>query len=161
MFTQLNQYHLVLEVAPQFQQNPNALDDIYVRSTTGRVPLSAFTHFEPGTAPLVVNHQGQFPAITVSFNLAPDDSLGDAVTAIDRCASKSVCRQHRGFVSGNRRRHSSLVEKRAAVDLGGAGDRVYRAGHSLRKLYPSDHDSFDPAVGRHRRVLALMICGEI
>ena len=85
MFTQLNQYHVVLEVAPQFQRNPHALDDIYIRSNTGgEVPLSAFTHFEPGAAPLVVNHEGQFPAVTISFDLASGYSLGDAVSAIDQ-----------------------------------------------------------------------------
>jgi multidrug efflux pump len=85
MFTQLNQYHVVLEVAPEFQRNPHALDQIYIRSTSGgEVPLSAFTHFEPGAAPLVVNHQGQFPAVTISFDLAPGYALGDAVTAIEQ-----------------------------------------------------------------------------
>jgi multidrug efflux pump len=85
IFTQLNQYHVVLEVAPEFQNSPHALDDIYIRSTAGgEVPLSAFTHFEAGSAPLVVNHQGQFPAVTISFDLAPDYSLGDAVSAIDQ-----------------------------------------------------------------------------
>jgi multidrug efflux pump len=84
MFTQLNQYHVVLEVAPQFQRNPHALDDIYIRSTTGgEVPLSAFTHFEAGSAPLAVNHEGQFPAVTISFDLASGYALGDAVAAID------------------------------------------------------------------------------
>jgi multidrug efflux pump len=84
MFTQLNQYHVVLEVAPQFQRNPHALDDIYIRSNTGgEVPLSAFTRFEPGAAPLIVNHEGQFPAVTISFDLASGYSLGDAVSAID------------------------------------------------------------------------------
>src|SRR5579883_1854049 len=83
IFTQLNQYHVVLGVDPQYQQDPNALKSLYVRSSTGdQVPLSAFTHFEPETAPLALNHQGQFPAVTVSFNLAPDVSLGDAVKAI-------------------------------------------------------------------------------
>jgi multidrug efflux pump len=85
IFTQLNQYHVVLEVAPQFQRNPHALDDIYIRSNTGgEVPLSAFTRFEPGAAPLAVNHQGQFPAVTISFDLAPGYALGDAVAAIDQ-----------------------------------------------------------------------------
>jgi multidrug efflux pump len=89
IFTQLNQYHVVLEVAPQFQRNPHALDDIYIRSNTGgEVPLSAFTHFEPGAAPLAVNHEGQFPAVTVSFDLAPGYSLGDAVTAIDNARTQ-------------------------------------------------------------------------
>jgi len=83
IFTQLNQYHVVLEVAPQFQQNPDALKEIYVKSSSGlQVPLSAFTHYEPDTTPLAINHQGQFPAVTLSFNLAPGASLGDAVKAI-------------------------------------------------------------------------------
>ena len=83
IYTQLNQYHVVLEVDPEFQRNPKALDQIYVRSTTGgQVPLSAFTTLEKSTLPLVVNHQGQFPTVTVSFNLAPGYSLGDAVDAI-------------------------------------------------------------------------------
>ena len=84
MFTQLNQYHVILEVNPQFQQNPDQLKNIYVHSSTGpQVPLSAFTTFEPGATSLVVNHQGQFPVVTLSFNLAPGASLGDAVNAIN------------------------------------------------------------------------------
>ncbi|MGA2510424.1 MAG: MdtB/MuxB family multidrug efflux RND transporter permease subunit [Candidatus Acidiferrales bacterium] len=83
MFTQLNQYHVVLEVSPQFAQNPDALGGIYVKSSNGtQVPLSAFTHFEQQTTALAVNHQGQFPVVTLSFNLAPNASLGDAVDAI-------------------------------------------------------------------------------
>jgi multidrug efflux pump len=84
IFTQLNQYHVVLEVLPRFQQNPDALKDIYVRSANGeQVPLSAFTTIENQSTPLVLNHQGQFPSATLSFNLAPGVSLGDAVTVID------------------------------------------------------------------------------
>jgi len=87
IFTQLNQYHVVLEVAPRFQQNPDALKEIYVRSSIGtQVPLSTFTHFEPRSTALAVSHQGQFPAVTVSFNLAPGVSLGDAVKAIQAAA---------------------------------------------------------------------------
>jgi len=85
IFTQLNQYHVVMEVDPQFQQDPNSLKDIYVKSATGeQVPLSAFTKVEPGGASLTLNHQGQFPVVTLSFNLAPGVSLGEAVKAIDR-----------------------------------------------------------------------------
>ncbi len=84
MFTQLNQYHVVLEVDPEFQSNPRALRDIYLSSPTGgSVPLSTFVHFEPSKVPLIVSHQGQFPAVTISFNLAPGYSLGNAVTAIE------------------------------------------------------------------------------
>jgi len=85
MFTQLNQYRVVLELKPDLQQSPAELKDIYIRSQQGgEVPLSAFTTFEPSTAPLVVNHQGQFPVVTASFNLAPGASLGDAVDAINQ-----------------------------------------------------------------------------
>jgi multidrug efflux pump len=135
LYTQLNQYHVVLETMPDFQNNPAKLNDIYVRSaaaptaTTGSssqvitatsasgnsggaaspkassssssaggsaspvavtgangaaVPLSAFTHFESSSAPLAVNHQGQFPVVTISFNLAPNASLGDATKAINK-----------------------------------------------------------------------------
>ena len=136
LYTQLNQYHIVLETQPEFQKNPSKLQDIYVRSglastalTTGSantvtattasgnsassaapspsaspnlatssgsanptptsavngaaVPLSAFTHFETKSSPLSVNHQGQFPVVTISFNLAPGASLGEATKAID------------------------------------------------------------------------------
>jgi multidrug efflux pump len=83
MFTQLNQYHVVLEVAQEFRRNPSALDDIFVHSGNGmEVPLSTFCHFEQTTVPLTVNHQGQFPVVTVSFNLPAGESLGDAVKAI-------------------------------------------------------------------------------
>jgi multidrug efflux pump len=110
IFTQLNQYRVVLEVDPQFQQNPDALKDIYVRSSSAnqqassgstvnisssgqanitsapnpQVPLSSFTRFEPGATALAINHQGQFPVVTVSFNLAPNAALGDAVNGINK-----------------------------------------------------------------------------
>jgi multidrug efflux pump len=84
IFTQLNQYHVVLEVQPQFKGSPDSLKSIYVRSGTGtQVPLAAFTHFYPANAPLAINHQGQFPVVTLSFNLAPGSSLGDATSAIE------------------------------------------------------------------------------
>jgi multidrug efflux pump len=83
LFTQLNQYHVVLETLPEFQLNPTKLNDIYVQSAAGgHVPLGAFAHFENDTSPLAINHQGQFPVVTISFNLAPGASLGAATTAI-------------------------------------------------------------------------------
>jgi len=84
IFTQLNQYHVVMEADPQFQQNPDALKNIYVRSASGQqIPLSAFTSLQPGTSALAINHQGQFPVVTLSFNLAPGVSLGEAVNGIN------------------------------------------------------------------------------
>jgi multidrug efflux pump subunit AcrB len=85
MYRQLNQYRVVMEVEPHFWQNPDGLKYIYVNGANqALVPLSAFTHYAPSTTPLAVNHQGQFPAITMSFNLAPGFALGDAVTKIER-----------------------------------------------------------------------------
>jgi multidrug efflux pump len=84
LFTQLNQYHLIMEATPSFQKNPSKLSDIYVQSTYGgAVPLSAFTHVRTTNAPLSINHQGQFPCVTISFNLAPGASLGAATEAIE------------------------------------------------------------------------------
>ncbi len=84
-YTQLNQYRVILEVKQEFQRNPEGLQYLYVRSGTGeQVPLSAFTSYQPGLTSLSVNHQGQFPAITLSFNLSPGVALGDAVQSISR-----------------------------------------------------------------------------
>jgi multidrug efflux pump len=88
MYTALNQYHVVMEAAPQFWQGPQALREIYVMSPSGReVPLSTITHYLPTTSPLAVNHQGLAPAVTLSFNLTPGVALGDAVIAIEEAAS--------------------------------------------------------------------------
>jgi multidrug efflux pump len=107
IFTQLNQYHVVLEVAPSFGQNPESLKDVYVRpgtvqqtggapsanaataTTSGApIPISAFTRMQSGSASLAVNHQGQFPVVTLSFNLAPGASLGEATKAIQQAETE-------------------------------------------------------------------------
>ena len=113
MFTQLNQYHVVLQVDPQFSADPDSLKDIYVpaggaqgpsnggpsapstsgtnnilSTTAGQVPLSAIAHWETTTGPLTITHQGQFPAVTISFNLGNGASLGDAVKAIQNAAAE-------------------------------------------------------------------------
>ncbi len=83
-YTLLNQYHVVMEVEPRYWQRPETLKDIYVPSSSGAmVPLSAFTHYEPTATSLAVSHQGQFPSVTASFNLAPGVALGDAVKAVE------------------------------------------------------------------------------
>ncbi|MDR3720455.1 MAG: multidrug efflux RND transporter permease subunit [Candidatus Acidoferrales bacterium] len=87
VFTQLNEYHLVMEVDSAFQQNPDALKGIYVKSSNGtQVPLGTFAQFLPRTSVLAVNHQGQYPAVTLSFNLAPGISLGNAVKEVEAAA---------------------------------------------------------------------------
>jgi multidrug efflux pump len=85
VFTQLNQYHVILEVSPEFQAHPDDLGNIYLSSATGgAVPLSAVTRTSEVTAPILISHMGQFPATTLSFNLAPDASLGAAIGAIQK-----------------------------------------------------------------------------
>jgi multidrug efflux pump len=89
MYTSLNQYHVIMEAAPPFWQDPGFLKNVYVRSPSGQqVPLDAFARFAPATAPLSVTHQGLFPSTTISFNLAPGVALGDAVDEINARSAK-------------------------------------------------------------------------
>jgi multidrug efflux pump len=89
LYTSLNQYHVVMEAAPRFWQDPEFLNEIYVHDPNGnQVPLKAFSRFGPSIAPLAVNHQGLFPAVTISFNLAQGVALGDAVNVIEETARK-------------------------------------------------------------------------
>jgi len=85
IYEQLNQYHVVMEVDPRYQQTPDALQAIYVPSKSGaQVPLATFSHYEPSNAPLAVNHQAQFPSVTFSFNLTEGVSLGEATQVIEK-----------------------------------------------------------------------------
>jgi multidrug efflux pump len=85
IFTQLNQYHVVMEVGKDFQTDPSTLNNLYVKSANGtQVPLSQLAHWEQASSQLAIGHQGQFPATVVSFNLAPGKALGDAVKAVNR-----------------------------------------------------------------------------
>jgi multidrug efflux pump subunit AcrB len=138
IFTQLNQYHVILEVAPRFQQDPEALKSIYVKSASGaQVPLSAFTRLAPGAAPLAINHQGQFSAVTLSFNLAPGISLGHAVTAI-RFAERAI-----GLPPSIRASFQGTAQAFQArspmsrCSSSRAHHRVHRARRALRELHPS------------------------
>jgi multidrug efflux pump len=94
LYTQLNQYHLVLETLPDFQRDPSKLETIFVKPTLATangataIPLSTFTHFELKDAPLSINHQGQFPVVTFSFNLSPKASLGEAIEAIEKAKNE-------------------------------------------------------------------------
>ncbi len=89
MLTQQNQYHVVLEVQPQFQFGPSAMSDIYLDSSSGQqVPLSTLVTATEKVAPLVINHQGQFPSVTISFNLLPGTAIGNAVAAIQQAAKQ-------------------------------------------------------------------------
>ena len=89
MYKTLNQYHVVMEIDPKFQDNPQSLQNLYVRSTTGsEVPLSTVTSYKMGVTAQSINHQGQFPAVTLSFNIAPGVALGDAVSDVEKAMSE-------------------------------------------------------------------------
>jgi multidrug efflux pump len=119
LYTPLNQYHVVMEVAPQYWQNPSTLQEIYVRSPTGaQVPLSAVARYEPTNTLLLVNHQGQFPGVTLSFNMAPGVSLGQAVQAIEKSMSEiGLPASIRGSFQGTAKAFQSSVESQPLLIL--------------------------------------------
>ena len=89
IFTALNQYYVILEVDPHYQLGPNALQRIYVRSQNNTsVPLSQIASLQSGLAPIAINHQGQFPSVTINFNLAPGVTIGEAVSAVERATAE-------------------------------------------------------------------------
>jgi multidrug efflux pump len=161
MFTQLNQYHVVLEVDPKFQRDPKSLDSIYVTSATGgQVPLSAFTHFEFGTAPLIVDHQGQFPVVTISFNLAPGYSLGEAVDAITQAQKEiNMPKSLQGSFQGTAAAFSASLASEPLLILA-AVITVYIVLGVLYESYvhPITILSTLPSAGVGA-ILALLICG--
>ena len=162
MFTQLNQYRVVLEVEAGV---PAETRETCKTSTCaprdgGQVPLSAFTQLETTDAPLAINHQGQFPAVTLSFNLAPGASLGEAVAAIDRAqAGARPAGEHPSQLPGHGAGVPGLAGQRAAADPGRAGHGLHRARRALRELHPPAHDPLHAAVGGRRRAArALLLC---
>jgi multidrug efflux pump len=117
IYTQLNQYYVVLEVAPQYWQTPQGLKDIYLRTANnGNVPLGAVASFASSTTPLAVNHTGLFPSVTVSFNLAPGVSLSDATQRIalmqQRLGTPSTIR---GFFAGTLQAYQQSLDSEKAL----------------------------------------------
>ncbi|HMU55026.1 MAG TPA: multidrug efflux RND transporter permease subunit [Nitrospira sp.] len=119
LYTPLNQYHVVMEVAPQYWQNPSTLHDIYVRSPSGmQVPLSAVARFEPTNTLLLVNHHGQFPGVTLSFNMAANVSLGQAVAAIEKAIGElDMPADIRGSFQGAAKAFQASVENQPVLIL--------------------------------------------
>ena len=136
-FTQLNTYHVVLEVPPELQGDPDTLEqDLHQlagdRAAGAAVDLRAIS--TPITRRyLSINHQGQFPAVTLSFNLAPGVALGQAVDAINRrIGDDAICRSSiDGTFQGTAQAFQSFAEERALSDPGGAGGGLHHPGHAL------------------------------
>jgi multidrug efflux pump len=160
MYTQLNQYHVVMEVAPSFWQSPAGLDAIYLHpSGGGEIPLSAVTHFERTTAPLAVNHQGLLPSVMVSFNLAPGIALSDAVAAIERMQQQiGMPATIHGSVMGTLQAfQSSLASEPLLIALALAAVYVVLGILYESYLHPVTILSTLPSAGLGA-VLALLIC---
>jgi multidrug efflux pump len=162
IFTQLNQYRLILEVKPELKDDAQSLTHLYVRSQTGQaVPLSAFAHFAEQTAPLIVAHQGQFPAATLSFNLAPGASLGQAVDAIHQAEQRVALPPgvHADFTGTARAFSDSLASEPAL--LAAAVVTVYIVLGVLYESYihPITILSSLPSAGVGA-LLALLLCGQ-
>ena len=155
IYTQSNQYRVIMEADPSLQTSLGSLDAIYLpsaASSTGQVPLSAIVKVEQKPGPLQISHLAQFPATTISFDTAPGYSLGDAVTAIRQAETDiALPEQLRHRVPGRGVRAGSLLVQRIAAGAGGDRHRLHRARRAVRELHPSHHHHLDPALGRRRR----------
>ena len=149
-YGQANQYRVVMEVTPAYLQDEQTLQKLYVRSSSGGlVPLSALTTMTRGNLPTAINHQGQFPSVTLSFNLAPGKSLGDAVTAV--LAAEQEIRlpaSVQGGFTGNAQAFQQSLAAMQWLAILGADRGLHRARRALRELRPSHHHPLHPA---HRR----------
>ena len=131
IYTQLNQYYVVLEVTPQYWQSPEGLKDIYLHtSDSGNIPLFAVSKSQANTTPLAINHTGLFPSVTVSFNLAPNVSLSDATAAIDQMQKRlGTPSTLQGFFAGTLAGLSAISRHRARTHCDGAAGGLHRPRH--------------------------------
>ena len=151
IFAPTNQYQVIMELDPQYQVDPAALAMLYIRSDTGQlVPLDTVATISKDLGPLAVNHLGQLPAVTISFNLKPGVALGDAVTAGRQAGRETLAPDHHHQFPGHRPGLPVLTSgAMAAADHGHPG-HLHRARYSLRELYPPDHHPLRAAGRRFR-----------
>ena len=154
ILTPNNQYQVIMELEPQYQMDTSALSLLYIRSSQGKlVPLNTVVNLSSGSGPLSVNHLGQIPCVTISFNLRPDVALSDAIAAVDSTGAHHLARQH----------HDELSRDGPGISVVRAGlvapadhdhcDHLYHFGDPLRELHSSINHSFRPSFGRVRRVI--------
>ena len=154
VYTQSNQYRVIYEVEPSMARSIDSLYNLYLPGANGKqVPLSAIATFEERSAPLRIDRLGQFPATTISFNLAPGAvARARRSTPSSPRSARSACRASiTHALPGRGARLPEVARQPAAADPGRHHHGLHRAGRALRELHPSDHDPVDPAVGRHRR----------
>ncbi len=150
-FTQLNSYHVVLEITPALQADPATLQKIYIRAPTNgaMVPLSTFVHYDTQHVTfLSINHQGQFPAVTLSFNLATGAALGDAVDAITHAAAGiGMPGTVTGSFQGTAQAFQSSLKSEPYLILAALVVST-SFWDALRELHPPADHTLDPALGR-------------
>ena len=155
IFTQTNQYRVILDIDPEMARSLKSLESLYLpssASTSGQTPLPSVANFVVKTSPLQISHLKQFPVTTISFNLAPGASLGEAVDAIGEALGRDrPAGELRRQLPGRRAGVPVRAVERSVPARGRDRGHVYRARRALRELHPSDHDPDHPAVGRHRR----------
>ncbi len=152
IFTELNQYRVVLETQPDFQKQPEDLEQVRLMSDSGgAVPLGSFTSVQVSNVPLAVNHQGQFPVVTVSFNLAPNASLGEAVRAVDKAAlDVGLPQSIQTGLPGHGPGLPGLDGEHAVPAPRRDHHRLHPPRRALRELHPSGDDPLHPALGGDR-----------
>ena len=149
IYTPTNDYWVILELLPRYQLDPAALHLLYIRSATGKlVPLDAVTKPRNTVGPLSVTHLGQLPSVTLSFNLAPGVSLGDAVDRIENRRSRSASRRHQHLVSRRSRGVSIVAEGHGIPACDGDSGHLHGAGNFVRELHPSGDHSVGTSLGR-------------
>ena len=153
-FTQVNTYEVIEEVLPALQGDPATLEKIYIRSplTNQMVPLSAFAKWTTDPVqPLSISHQGQFPAITISFNLAQGVALGQATDGGAAGGARiAVAAQSDDDIPGQRPGVPGIADQRAAADPRGAGHGLHHPRRALREFHPPADHPLDPAFGGPR-----------
>ena len=153
IFTQSNQYRVILEADPATYRSVDSLASIYVPSAAGgQVPLSAIARVDVETRPLLINHLAQFPATTVSFNLEPRGLARRRRHGHRKCRTRRrIAGQHQDHISGSGARVSQQPDQRTAAAAGRGARHVHRSRCAVRELHPSHHDPLDPAFGGDRR----------
>ena len=152
IYTPTNDYQVLMELLPRYQLDPAALHLLYVRSDAGKlVPLDAVTKPRNTVGPLSVTHLGQLPSVTLSFNLAPGVSLGDAVERIETAARETLPADIRTSFQGVAAAFQSSLQGMGLLLVMAHPGHLHGAGHSVRELHPSDDDSFGTPFGRLRR----------
>ena len=153
IYTQLNQYYVVLEVAPQYWQSPEGLKDIYLRTSNGgNIPLLAVANGQANTTPLAVNHTGLFPSVTVSFNLAPNVSLSDATASIAQMQKRlGAPSTLQGFYAGTLLAYQQSLSTEPMLIVTALLAVYIVLGILVRKPGPSPDHHLHFAVGERRR----------